>query len=173
MHFQSFDEITSQTPIVLLDRDNTINIDKGYTYKIEEFKFLEQAFELLDFLSINKLPVVIVSNQSGINLGKFGFTECINFNAHIASELSKLNIELLSAVFCPHSPQENCYCRKPKTKMVELVSKIYNCPTKSMLFVGDAESDELMAVAAKIDFININSRNLNFQLNDWLLNVAK
>ncbi len=173
MHFQCFNEITHQSPIVLLDRDNTINVDEGYTYRIEDFKFVNQAIQLINFLSINELPVVIVSNQSGINLGKFGFTECINFNTHVASELSKLNVKTLSAVFCPHSPDEKCFCRKPKTKMVELVSRIYSCSTSSMLFVGDAKSDELMAAASKLAFININSRFLNNQLHDWLLSVAK
>ena len=56
---------------VFLDRDGTINYDKGYTYKFSQFKFRPYVLKGLKYLSKKKYLIFIVTNQAGIAKGKF------------------------------------------------------------------------------------------------------
>ena len=56
---------------IFLDRDGTINIDKGYMYKIEDFEFLDKAIEGLKILSDLGYILIVVTNQSGIARGYY------------------------------------------------------------------------------------------------------
>ena len=52
--------------IVFLDRDGTINVDKDYAYRIEDFELIGGAAEGLKLLTQNSYRLVIISNQSGV-----------------------------------------------------------------------------------------------------------
>ena len=52
-------------PAVFLDRDGTINVDKHYLHKIEDFEFLPGAIEAIKSLKNAGYLIIVVSNQSG------------------------------------------------------------------------------------------------------------
>jgi D-glycero-D-manno-heptose 1,7-bisphosphate phosphatase len=136
--------------IVFLDRDGVINIEKDYLYKIEDFDFIEGTFESLLFLQDLGFKLVIVTNQSGIARGYYT-QEDFDILTHWMIDVFKAKGIEISAVFlCPHGPNDNCECRKPKTGMIQQTRKIFEIDFENSWLVGDKDSDIQMAINAGI-----------------------
>ena len=73
----------SKRPAIFLDRDGTINYDKGYTYKFSEFKFRPYVIKGLKYLTKKKYLIFIITNQAGIAKGKFKLSDLINLHKKI------------------------------------------------------------------------------------------
>jgi D-glycero-D-manno-heptose 1,7-bisphosphate phosphatase len=125
---------------IILDRDGTLIEDTNYAYKIEDFELLNGVIEGLKLLKQNFL-FFIVTNQSGIGRGYYTFQDFQNFNNHLINVLKKHKIEILKTYFCPHLKEENCECRKPKTKFIDELSKGFNIDIKDSWMIGDHPSD--------------------------------
>ena len=54
---------------VFLDRDGTINVDKNYLYKIEDWEFIDGVIEGLQILQRLGFKLIVITNQSGIARG--------------------------------------------------------------------------------------------------------
>ena len=124
---------------VFLDRDGVIVEDAGYVHKIENFKLIPNAIEGLRLLKNYKL--FIITNQSGIGRGIYTIKDFIDFNGHLLSELKKRGIKIEKTYYCPHKPQDNCECRKPKTKFLKEAEKEFNINLKKSFIIGDMKSD--------------------------------
>ena len=124
-----------------LDRDGVINIDKGYVHKIEDFEFKEGIFELLKLLQEKGFTLFVVTNQSGIARGYYTIKEFENLTEYMLNELRKKGIEIKEVAFCPHHPDENCECRKPKPGMILDLAKKYSITLKDSIMIGDKISD--------------------------------
>ena len=125
---------------VFLDRDGTINVDKGYVHKVEDFVFLPGAIEGLKILS-KKYRLIIVTNQSGIGRGLYTLEDMKIVNDYMLKELSKNNIAIERIYYCPHSPEENCNCRKPNIGMLNMAKDELGIKLKKSYLIGDSTSD--------------------------------
>jgi len=134
-----------------LDRDGVINIDKGYVHKIENFEFKEGIFELLKLLQEKGFTLFVVTNQSGIARGYYTIKEFENLTEYMLNELRKKGIEIKEVAFCPHHPDENCECRKPKPAMILNLAKKYNIDLKESIMIGDKLSDIKAGESAGIE----------------------
>jgi len=126
---------------VFLDRDGVINIDKGYVHKIEDFEFREGIFELLKLLQEKGFKLFVVTNQSGIGRGYYTIKDFEKLTEYMLDELGKREIEIKEVMFCPHHPDENCECRKPKPSMILDLARKYNIILKDSIMIGDKLSD--------------------------------
>ena len=72
---------------VFLDRDGTINYDKGYTYKFSEFKFKPHVINGLKFLCKKNYLIFIVTNQAGIAKGKFKMKDLYKLHKSVVKYL--------------------------------------------------------------------------------------
>lgn len=128
--------------IVFLDRDGTIIVDKGYMYKPEHLEFPDNALAALRLIQ-NNYRLVIVSNQSGISRGMFHVSDYEQFNDALLRTLNDNGINVEATLYCPHSPEDDCECRKPKTMMVFdwLKSKNLELNKASSYVIGDKISD--------------------------------
>ena len=52
-------------------------------------------------------------------------------------ELSKKGAQIDAIYYCPHHPDENCDCRKPKTGLIEKAIDDFDIDTKRSFFIGD------------------------------------
>src|SRR4030042_7192699 len=91
--------------IVFLDRDGTINVDKSYVYKIEDFAFEKNVVPAMRLLGENGFEFIIVTNQSGIGRGYYSEDDYQKFNGHVIGELKKNKIRILKSYFSPYHPE--------------------------------------------------------------------
>ena len=127
------------TKAVFIDRDGVITEDIGYAHKIEDFKLMRNAIEGLKLLKNFKL--FIVTNQAGIGRGFYKFEDFSNYNNRVLKELEKHGIKIEKTYYCPHKPEDNCECRKPKVKLVKDAEKEFKLNLKKSFVIGDRKSD--------------------------------
>ena len=107
---------------IFLDRDGTINIDKSYVYKREDFLYIEGVIDGLKRLQDMGFLLVIISNQSGIARGYYSEKDFESLTAWMIEDLRQKGINISGVYYCPHLPEGklkkyaiHCDCRKPKT----------------------------------------------------------
>ncbi len=126
----------------LLDRDGTINVEKGYVYRVEDFEFLPGAIEGMKMLVDGGFKLFVVTNQSGIALKKYTLENMVAVHDHMLKELSKENIPIEKIYYCPHhSSVKPCYCRKPAPGLLMQARWEYKINVSKSFMVGNRESD--------------------------------
>ena len=125
---------------VILDRDGTLIEDMNYAYKIEDLELLPGIIDGLRILKENFI-FFIVTNQSGIGRGYYTEEDFHKFNNHLIKLLQNETIEIIKTYFCPHLREDNCDCRKPKTKFIEVITNDFDVNIKESWMFGDHPSD--------------------------------
>lgn len=126
---------------ILLDRDGTIIVEKNYLSKPEDVELIPGAAKALRRLKKMGFGLMVITNQSGVGRGYFNETTLKQIHQRMVQLLAKEGVVLDDIYFCPHIPEDNCLCRKPKTGMVnEAIEKHYFDP-KHCFVIGDNKSD--------------------------------
>ncbi|PAF50086.1 hypothetical protein BKH43_06230 [Helicobacter sp. 13S00401-1] len=124
---------------VFFDRDGVINIDTNYTYKIEDFHFLEDFFDIARFFKARKYKLVVVTNQSGIERGFYNVQDFLTLSAYMQRSLkAKLGFEMDQIYFCPFL---NSIHRKPNAGMLLRAKRDLNLDLSKSVMIGDRLSD--------------------------------
>ncbi|MBQ9437969.1 MAG: HAD family hydrolase [Lachnospiraceae bacterium] len=134
---------------IFLDRDGTINVDKDYLYKIEDFEFLPKVPEALRMLQEAGYLLIIITNQSGIARGYFTEADYNKLDAWMLETLEKeLGIRITVSSYCPHHPQamvpeyrQDCTCRKPGTALFMQAVQKYRIDLSRSYAIGDRLRD--------------------------------
>jgi len=127
--------------VVVLDRDGTMVIDRGYLADPEGLEFTPTAPEALRWLYDRGYRLVVVTNQSGVGRGLFPIDRVEAMNARLHEMVESAGARLSKIYFCPHTPEENCDCRKPKLGLMERAAFELNFDPRKSVVVGDQESD--------------------------------
>jgi len=125
---------------IILDRDGTLIEDKNYAYKIEDLELFPGVIDGLKILQ-EEFIFFIVTNQSGIGRGYYTEEDFHKFNNHLIQLLQRETIEIIKTYFCPHLREDNCDCRKPKTKFIEDIINEFDINIKESWMFGDHPSD--------------------------------
>ena len=125
---------------LIMDRDGTLIEDKNYAYKIEDFELFPGVIDGLKLLQ-NEFLFFIVTNQSGIGRGYYTTEDFHKFNNHLINTLKREKIEIIKTYFCLHLKEDNCECRKPKTKFIDMINDEFNIDLNESFVVGDHPSD--------------------------------
>lgn len=129
--------------IVFLDRDGTIIEDTHFISRPEDVRVLPGAAEGIGRLNRAGIPVVVVTNQSGIGRGYFGVADYERVTERIAAELSKAGARVDAVYHCPHAPSDSapCPCRKPGTALFAEALAKFGIAGNRAAFVGDKVRD--------------------------------
>ncbi len=147
--------------VVFIDRDGTINKDCPYCHNIADLELYEDAIKLMKKYQDKGYIIIIITNQSGIGRGYFTENEFHIFHDEILRILKTKGINITKTYYCPHKPEEQCNCRKPKTGMIEQALKDFDIDLKNSIIIGDREDIEgIMAKAIGINCKIINRQNL-------------
>lgn len=126
---------------VFLDRDGTINEEMGYLNHPDRFHLLPHVSEAIKKLNQAGILVIVATNQSGAARGFFPMQMIEIINEEMKRLLSQESAYLDKIYVCPHSPEDNCSCRKPKTGMLEEAARDFDLDLKNCFVVGDRIRD--------------------------------
>ena len=137
---------------VFLDRDGTINIEKGYLHKIEDFVLLPGAAEAVSEMNRLGYKVIVITNQSGIARGFYTEDDMQTLHSHMKDVLASKNAAVDAIYFCPHHPEaqvsryrKDCGCRKPKAGLFIKAAEDFDIDFERSWAVGDRIRDILPA----------------------------
>lgn len=139
---------------VFLDRDGTINVEKEYLHRPEEFAFIPGAIEAIRLLNRSGYLVVVVTNQSGVARGYYDESAVKRLHEHIEQLLSAADVHVDAWYHCPHHPDglapynRDCSCRKPLPGMLQQAAEDLAIDLAASWMVGDKAIDVEAGLAA-------------------------
>ncbi len=132
------------SPAVFLDRDGTINHDKNYLSDEKDLKIYVFAKKAILKLRRAGFKIVIVTNQSAVARGYVTVSKLEKINRTLKRLLKEQGAEIDGIYYCPHGPDDDCGCRKPKTGMVLRAAKDLKIDLKKSYTVGDSVRDYML-----------------------------
>ncbi len=125
----------------VLDRDGTIIYERDYLSDPERAELLPGAAEGLRKMREMGLGLIVVSNQSGIGRGYFTDEDALSVNRRLIEMLEAERVKLEGIYYCPHAPDEDCECRKPKPGLVVKAVKKSGFNPADSFYIGDKACD--------------------------------
>jgi histidinol-phosphate phosphatase family protein len=135
---------------VFLDRDGGINekINGGYVTSLDSFRFVPGILGALSELSAAPYPIIVVSNQAAVAKGFIARAVLAELTRRFVAQLQQSGARIDAVYYCPHTPEMNCHCRKPKAGLIERAAAEWGLDLKRSVLVGDSQSDLEAAAAA-------------------------
>ena len=142
---------------LFLDRDGVINRELGaHTVRFEDFEILPGVPEAIAAATSAGWTVVVITNQSGINLGLYGHATVERMHAYLAERLLAHQTQVAGIFYCPHHPQHGrCLCRKPGGLLLQRAVARYGLDPIQSVMIGDRERDVQAAVSVGIRGIRV------------------
>ena len=132
--------------LVILDRDGTINHEReDYIKSPEEWVPLPGALEAIARLNHAGWHVVVATNQSGIGRGLFDMAALNAMHAKMHQILARHGARVDAVFFCPHTPEDQCSCRKPQPGLFNMIGERFGVSLDGVPMVGDLPRDVLAA----------------------------
>ncbi len=148
---------------IFLDRDGTIIKDKNYLADPLQIEWLANAVEGLRCLKEKGYIFFLITNQSGLGRGYFSLKDLASVHEKLELQMEQWGIGRFQAIeFCPHTPDDNCLCRKPKTLMLERIFSNFKIDKLTSWMIGDKDIDALCGINA-----GINSALIGKEYGAW------
>jgi D-glycero-D-manno-heptose 1,7-bisphosphate phosphatase len=143
---------------IFLDRDGVINVDiLNYTWRMEDFKFLDGVFEACLEFQNRGFMLIIITNQGGIARGLYSHHDVEKLHRYMKSEFSRKGITIDDIYYCPHyDATGKCLCRKPGSLLVEKALAKHGIDPTLSYFIGDRERDTQAGEAAEVKGILVD-----------------
>jgi D-glycero-D-manno-heptose 1,7-bisphosphate phosphatase len=141
-------EVQQLRRAVFLDRDGTIGEELGYVNHIDRFQIFPYAAESIRELNRAEIPVIVVTNQSGIARNIFPESLVHEVHKKMVAELAAGGAWIDGIYFCPHKSEDACECRKPNPGLLERAAREHSLDLTSSWIVGDRYADLEMGHAA-------------------------
>ena len=141
---------------IYIDKDGVLNTALLRANKLssprrmKEVRIKKDLKDIFNF-SNKKFNLVIISNQPDLARGLIEE----NFLQKNVDKISKY-LPIDQALFCPHTENMGCHCRKPKTGLIKEFRKLFPYNHKKELFIGDQVSDERCALKLDIPFVKVD-----------------
>ncbi len=149
---------------VFLDRDGVINKERSdYIKSISELEIFPDVAKNIELLKNAGFLVVVITNQSAINRGLITHEMVSQIHGSIQNYLKANGTYVDGFFYCPHKPDENCNCRKPKSGLLNNAILELNIDINSSWMIGDNDSDIEASTSIGCKAIKIDN---NFSLDN-------
>jgi len=135
--------------LVILDRDGVINFDSDVYIKTpDEWKAIPGSTEAIARLSEAGYTVCIATNQAALERGLFNVDTLEAIHDKMRRSVESLGGRISGIFYCPHAPETNCDCRKPRPGLLLRISREFGVPLNDVPFIGDSQKDLDAAASA-------------------------
>jgi D-glycero-D-manno-heptose 1,7-bisphosphate phosphatase len=136
------------SPAIFLDRDGTVSEEVGYIFHSGLYKPFPWTGEAVRRINESGMKAILITNQSGVGRGYFKESSVHEVHDILTGELARFHAHLDGIYFCPHRPDDDCDCRKPKPGMLLRASREMNIDLGGSFMIGDRYVDVTAAHAA-------------------------
>lgn len=151
---------------ILLDRDGVINrkLPGGYVTSWRDFEFLPGALEALRLLKEHGCKSLVISNQAAVGKNLMTMAQLSHLTRRFLERVQNSGGQIHGVYYCPHTPEDDCNCRKPKPGLILKAQKEHRFSLTDTPLIGDSESDRLAASAAGCHFLRVEFEEME-QIN--------
>ncbi len=156
---------------LFLDRDGTIIHDVGYLSDPDRIEFFPNVLEKISKIKKSGLMFFVVTNQSGIGRGYFDESVLTDIHDRLSRLMSDVDAGFDGLRYCPHSPNDDCPCRKPSPKMVHSLADEFDIDLKESFFIGDKVQDVITGINSgcrTVLILNDNPLDKFVSSEDWV-----
>ena len=127
---------------VFIDRDGVICENRSdYVKSWSEFVFLPNAVKALAALHQAGYSIIIVTNQSAVGRGLIDLDTLHGIHVRMEAIIEEHGGHIEEILYCPHHPDDGCYCRKPQPGMLMAAAQSLNLDLHNSYMIGDACTD--------------------------------
>ena len=146
--------------LIILDRDGVINHDSpNYIKSPNDWHPIPGSIEAIAKMRAKGWKIAIATNQSGVGRGIIQMVDLFSIHAKLLSSVRQYGSDIDCIFFCPHRPNQNCSCRKPKPGMFLEITKRFGISGNSCVTVGDSLRDLKAAEAVSARSILVLTGN--------------
>jgi D-glycero-D-manno-heptose 1,7-bisphosphate phosphatase len=128
--------------ILILDRDGVINFDsKHYIKSPEEWQPIPGSLEAIAALSNAGYTIAVATNQSGVGRKLYDQKTLAAIHEKMQAAVTALGGKIAAIFYCPHIPDEFCFCRKPEPGLLHQIRDYFQCDLNGVWLVGDSLRD--------------------------------
>lgn len=128
-----------------MDRDGTINVEKGYLYKPEDWEWIPGSLQAIKGFNRLGYLVIVVTNQAGVARGFYNCDDIDRLHVYVSSLAEASGAQIDGYYYCPHHPCygeiRTCDCRKPKPGLLFKAQSDHDIDLKNSYMIGDKASD--------------------------------
>ena len=132
-------------PAVFIDRDGTLNVEKNYLHKWQDWEWIPGAVDAIKRLNAAGYLVIVSSNQAGIARGYYTEADVLTLHQHVDDDLKGQGGRIDAYYYCPHHPEHgevrDCECRKPEPGMLLQAAREHDIDLLHSFMIGDKASD--------------------------------
>ncbi len=128
--------------LIILDRDGVINKDSDYYIKSPaEWLPIKGSLAAIARLKKAGHQVVVATNQSGVGRGLYTEEMLAAIHKKMTNDLAVAGGNIDGIYYCPHTPDDNCECRKPKAGLLEKIADDFQLDLTKAILIGDSLRD--------------------------------
>lgn len=158
--FFSAPPLVGHQAAILFDRDGVINerVIGGYVTDWKQFRFRDGIKNAMAALAKLGLPIIVVSNQACVGKHFLSCATLAEITTQFVADLKQSEVRVDAVYYCPHTPDENCACRKPKSGLIEAAARDWKLDLSRSVLVGDSKSDITVARKLNCRAVFVSSR---------------
>jgi D-glycero-D-manno-heptose 1,7-bisphosphate phosphatase len=135
-------KVSPKRRAIFLDRDGVINENRSDHVKSwNEFVFLSRAEDALHRVAASDFLAIVTTNQSAVHRGSLSEITLRDIHARMSNAIANAGGRLDAVFYCPHLPEENCGCRKPRIGMFSQAAEKWAVDFPGSYVIGDAMAD--------------------------------
>lgn len=151
--------------ILFIDRDGTLINEPKNDFKIDSIEKISlEPHVIPSLLNLQKahFQLIMITNQDKLGTNDFPQIQFDKSQNFLMKIFISQGIKFNKILICPHSPEENCECRKPKTKLITSWLTSDQINKKNSYVIGDRETDMMLAQNIGINGLLYNQNTFNW-----------